>query len=56
MKASLCLYFLNNSTFIMNRTFKEQIFKEYICLLLWKQSQLINAISVVNHQTITWEI
>lgn len=40
----------------MNRIFKEQFFKEYTCLLLWKQSQLINAISVGNHQTITWEI
>lgn len=40
----------------MNGIFKEQIFKEYTYLLFWKQSQLINAISVGNQQTITWEI
>lgn len=56
LKASLFLYFLNNSIFIMDRIIKGQTFKEYTCLLLWKQSQQITAISAGNHQTITWEI
>lgn len=34
LKASLFLYFLNNSIFIMDRIIKEQTFKEYTCLLL----------------------